>query len=521
MSDRNLFGIAICVSAMVFSQVNVASQQSGSNVSHAQQNEGWSAPLQVSRTASKSWFADVVADTTGRVHIVWAGHDNGYDTVYYRSLLPDQRWSSQTDIFAESVFERRLQEATRPAIALDIASNLLMTNRVLDIYFSKVHASLADNVAAWSDPQAISTVDTSYFSRIAVDSQNTIHAFITQNVPTPSCQICMHLFYRNSKDGGNRWSPAQDISIAANGVVKPQVVIDGQDNLHVIWEAGVSGGTLGQVMPPTSVYYASSQDNGSTWGDPIALGLGSMSEQYRSPAISIDGKGRLVAVWLKMPEDAVYYQISQDNGFNWSSPIKIPELYGSTALRDNRLDSFSMATDGVGNVHLVVVGRIMPDQNQLGVYHTTWNGESWSVPQTIQPPSVNLPSWPRIAVSLGNRLHVVYTLNSSANMGLSEGDEGVRLDIMHAQSQIPVASSSSMGVPVPYPTLTPVPTPTPAPQALIVEPTSPVFLDRSPSAVDAQNLRTEVDDYSMLLLSGVPVVLLFAVALFIIRRRRA
>lgn len=521
MRGRKLFWMALCASAIALAQVNGAGQWPGSNISHAQQNEGWSAPMQVSQTANKSWFPDVIADATGRVHIAWAGHDNGYDTVYYRSLLPDQRWSTQTDIFAESVFERGLQEATRPALALDSASNLLLTNRVLDIYFSKVHAGLADNVAAWSDPLPISTEDTSYFSRLAVDSKDTLHAFITQNIYTPACPICMHLFYRNSKDGGNRWSAAQDISIASNGVVKPQVVLDAQDNLHVIWEAGVSGGTLGQAMPPTSVYYASSRDGGNTWSDPLALGLGSPNEQYRSPAIAIDGKGRLIAAWLKVPEDAVYYQISQDDGVSWSSPIKIPGLYGATAVRDNRLDSYSMATDAMGNVHLVVVGRIMPDQTQLGVYHTAWSGESWSAPQTIQPPSVNVPSWPRIAVSLGNRLNVVYTLNSTANIGLNEGDDGVRLDIMYSQRQIPVPESVSTVAPAVYPTLTPVPTATPAPQALIAEPTTPALANSQPGTVDYQNLRTEVDDYPMLLLSGVPVALLFIVGFLILRRRRS
>ncbi len=476
--------------------------------------------MQISRTTLNSWFPDVIADQTGRVHIVWSSHEDGYDAVFYNSLLPDQGWTIPTDVFAEYVRDRQIQEATRPALALDNKGNLLMTNRVLNIYFSMVPASFAGEVAAWTEPAAINTQDTSYFSRLAVDSNDTYHAFITQNVSTQNCPICMHLFYRRSKDGGKTWSPAQDISWDSNGVAKPQVVVDANDNLHLIWEAGVAGGTLGQTLPPNSVYYAVSRDGGDTWSDPLALGLGSIKESYRYPAIGVDGKQNLVAAWLKLPEDVVYYQISQDAGANWSAPTKIAGLYGSFGVRENRLDSYTMATDVAGNVHLAVVGRASPEQKQLGLYHTIWDGQSWSQPQAIHPPSEDAPVWPRLAIGLGNHLHVVYALNTTAGLGLTDGDENARLDIYYSQNLLSMPEAMPAVAPISYPTPTPVPTAVPELFAQSAEPTALAITDRIPSTVDYQSLRTEVDDYGMLLLSGVPVVLLFLGAFFIVRRRR-
>lgn len=484
----------------------------------AQQATSWSAPLQISQTDGNSWFPDAIVDKTGQVHVVWSSHAEGYDSVMYRSLLPDQRWTAQIDVFAEYVRDRLLQEATRPALALDSMGNLLLTNRVEDIYFSKVPANLAGNVSAWTEPMALNTDSVSYFSRLIVDGKDHYHLFLTQNVMTPDCTVCMQLFYRRSEDHGKTWTAVQNISMDANGVAKPQVVIDDRDNIHVIWEAGPAGGTLGHVLAPISVYYTSSVDDGETWNTPIALGRGVEAEQYRFPAIGIDGSGNLVVALLKAPEDAVYYLISQDGGKNWSAPTRIPGLYGILGVRENRLDTFSMAADSGGNLHLVLAGRVSPEQRQIGLYHTAWNGRDWSQPETIHQPSSAAPVWPRVTVGLGNRLHVVYTLNSTANL-FNDGDEGARLDIYYAQADVQAPLNAPAIAPIVYPTMTPAPTAEPAQP--VITPTVPVITNRTPGHVDYQNLRTEVDDYGMFFFSGLPVVLIFIAGYFILRRRRA
>jgi hypothetical protein len=75
--------------------------------------------------------------------------------------------------------------------------------------------------------------------------------------------------------------------------------------------------------------------------------------------------------------------------------------------------------------------------------------------------------------------------------------------------------------PIVYPTIAPAPTRTPDLSLQVVEPTAPALANRAPGNADHQNLRTEVDDYGMFVLSGLPVVLLFIVGYFVIRRRRA
>lgn len=479
----------------------------------------WTKPLEISFTQVKSWFPDLVADKTGRVHVVWSSHADGYDTANYRSLLPNQSWTSPTDVFAESVIERRLQEVTRPVLALDNAGNLLMLNRVLSIYFSKAHSSLAGNAASWTPPAAINTEEASYFSHITVDSKDTIHAFITQNVPTPSCQLCYHLFYLSSKDGGMRWSPVQDISIASSGVVKPHVIVDRQDNLHVVWEAGASGGSLGQALPPTSVFYTSSRDGGDTWSEPLDFVKGfdlPNDSQLRNPAIALDGQGQLILAALRLPADVIYYHISKDAGQTWSAPNVLQGFWGTWSILDSRLDGYSMATDSAGHVHLVAAGRISSDQKTIGVYHHTWDGANWSQPYTVQSPGNYTLIWPRITVALGNQLHIVWSMNLDERLQGETGDvPGLQIYYSTAVADAPALA------PVAYPTPTPAPTPTPESQAQVFQPTAPALGNKALGQVDYQNLRTEVDDYGMLLLSGLPVALLFVLGYFILRRRRA
>ena len=175
-----------------------------------------------------------------------------------------------------------------------------------------------------------------------------------------------------------------------------------------------------------------------------------------------------------------------------------------------------MATDAAGHVHLVTAGRMSAEQKTIGVYHHIWDGANWSQPYTVQQPGNYTIIWPRITVALGNQLHIVWSMNLDEKLQGETGDvPGLQIYYSAAIADAPATA------PVVYPAITPAPTATPEPIAQSAEPTEPVLANRVPGMVDYQDLRTEVDDYSMLLLSGVPVVLLFAAAfIFIIIRRR-
>src|SRR5690606_38756987 len=101
----------------------------------------------------------------------------------------------------------------------------------------------------------------------ARSADGVLHLTYTQNLQTETCRICYHVYYIRSFDDGESWTDPQDISLELTGSAKPQLLIDADQNLHVVWESGM-GGSYGQLSDPTTVIYVASYDGGESWSLP-------------------------------------------------------------------------------------------------------------------------------------------------------------------------------------------------------------------------------------------------------------
>lgn len=484
--------------------------------SHSAQAQlgAWLSPVQLSETGRYSWFPDIVADKTGRVHVVWSSSDNRYDIVMYTTLL-DVGWSLPTDIAAVRQPNVGESAATRPAMFVDGHGKLHLTyTDYSEIYYSSASSSDAQSPAAWSDPQVMNPESSTYFSRMTMDSRGVMHLIYTQNVYSDDCRICFNVFHRSSGDGGNTWTPPVNISATRAGSAKPQIIVDRNDNLHVVWESGPTGGTLGGVREPTNVMYSASYDGGKTWTTPLEFTSSALDAQAKNPAIAEDGDGQLLVVWRGVPEEVVYSQISRDSGKSWSAPQPIPQVFTSASVYGGGLDTYSLASDSAGNVHLVLVGVADPAQPVLSVLHVVWNGQAWSGPTPIVTyANGDVPEWPRIAVGLGNQLHVVWFTRDRENVFRSESPTAdYRVWYSSAVADAPAVA------PIVYPTPIPRVQPTKVFVAQSVLPTREPVASQ-PSQVSKDALRTEMDEVGQLLLSLLPAVGLILIAWLLLRRR--
>lgn len=427
------------------------------------------------------WFPDVATDLTGRVHIVWSSGVGNYDTVMYMTSPDGQQWSDVLDIAARLVTAG--DYATRPAIFVDSTNIFHLTYRTSTVYYSFAPAESV-SAATLSSPLVMNSSQIPYYSHVARDSKGILHLIYTENVPYPNCSICFHVFYRKSSDNGLNWTPAVDISYELAAAAKPQLLIDWQDNLHLVLETGrrAEAGT----DDPAKAAYLVSYDSGTTWTTPITFELPPLTPtptprfvptpeideepelQQRNVAIGLDGQGNLIVVWWGLPQDQLFFQLSNDQGRSWSSPQLIPKIWGAWFVFSSHLDDYAMATDSAGNIHLVAVGRAGPTEKRLRVMHLVWDGANWSEPEFIATYAGDAPEWPRIAISNGNQLHVVwYVRNKEAIWDSENGDYWV----WYAQG----VSSAPALTPVVWPTLTPTATlasptaspPTPTPQATV------------------------------------------------------
>jgi len=210
----------------------------------------------------------------------------------------------------------------------------------------------------------------------------------------------------------SQWTDAKDVSLIDSGAAKPNLLIDRQGNLHAVWEVSdEGGGAYGNVQRPAYLMYSNSINGGNSWSEPIIFDI--VRDESRNPAISEDVSGRLVLTWLGLPEDKIYYRISDDGGENWSASQVIPGISGGWSIYNTLLDDASMAIDSDGLIHLVVIGHVDEVLESLQILHLVWNGESWSDLDVIATYNLDAPEWPRIVVSEGNILNVVWFLRDA------------------------------------------------------------------------------------------------------------
>jgi hypothetical protein len=484
------------------------------------QQTSWTQPVLMGR----GWFPTIAADLTGRVHLAWAGtmtilqgtnttgeEYSGYDVVMYAFTEDGLGWEGNYDIMAR--LQTAGSEVTRPSFFADTQNILHMTFRDRNVYYAQSPAQLASIARSWSLPYLLSVDQVSYFSDIKMDSQGVLHMVYTENVLTSSCPICFRIYYRQSLDNGNNWSIRSDISNIPTGSAKPQLLIDAADNIHLVWEAG-RGGATGQLSDPTTVMYSASMDGGKTWRR--ALEFAVPDGRSKNITIGQDGRGNLVVAWLALPDDLIYYQVSSNGGRTWSNPEPIPNVFGGWGAYTARLDSYHMAADSAGHLHLVAVGRTSEMDESLNVLLVTWNGANWSRPEVVVSLIGDVPEWPRIAISNGNILNVTWFVRDEAH--IFDSDQG-EYYVWYSRGRSSAPAVESMILPTSVPTPAPtaglvIPTPT-------AEPPNPAFA-LTPIASDlSSTIYSEIDEMKTIATSLIPAALIVLLVVAFIRFRRS
>jgi len=472
----------------------------------AAQTGGWTTPVNVSNNPTASWFPDLAVDSLGNVHMVWCEttplEGGGHKEQVYYSMWDDQTWSTPSDIVPPS------PDIIRNAIAADQMGNLHMlfggsvpSIGHLNMFYKRALVEEAWSAAQWSAPHRISQSD-SYRGDIVIDSKGVIHVTYDERVGYESEAdseaflpvVVSDIIYRHSTDGGQTWSyPVNLSSSSRTGSSRVQMEIDSSETIHITWDEGWE--LLGRGDP---IYgsYTFSTDGGETWA-PVA------SVSYPDSAnaqltVGSDGSGGVMLVWRTTSRDEIFYQWSSDGGNSWAPPAVIPGIFARPWWTE--FDMYDMATDSGGHIHLVVVGRLSPEEDRLGVYHLEWDGASWSPPTAIYW-GAGFPEYPKIIISEGNKLHVAWFVRD-------DPEEGNR-EVWYSSSQ----SASPAQTPVPPPTSTPTPTATPLATATPTATPYPTLAPVGTALPDG--LYTESDELLRLLVGLAPVLILVTAILVI------
>ncbi len=478
----------------------------------AAQGSAWSRPVPVSdiHKTPSSWWPDLAAGPDGSVHIIWSSglpgkkkEEAALDLLMYRELR-DGKWSPINDIDVPGKGGYTVRNSI--IMGQDGRLHILVREGLVTTYYSAPWEK-AWSATAWSAPRRINGGG-SYFNTLAMDSKGSLHVFWNEaipddpNKPKPACSSCADLFYRRSSDGGHTWSSPINLSQSPEGSVKPQVKVDKNDNLHVVWEEGFDWYASAGV--PVAGMYRRSRDGGKSWDPPVRFTLPSFvsqqpiptSEPGATPAptpaplpdaprqmtIGLYQNSAPLVVYRGNVTDHLYYQFSDDNGGTWSKLAVIPGIRARD-IRNTDHDEYTMATDGSGNVHLICTGFLSDDaaeNSPLRLLHLIWNGKTWSEPEIIASddayPDLDkvtrmdgkrlhvYPEWPHAVIS-GNELHVTwFTRNEKDLFASGQAYYQVWYSARHIDG--PAVAPLTLFTPVPtaaVPTLSPSPAPIPPP----------------------------------------------------------
>ncbi len=161
---------------------------------------------------------------------------------------------------------------------------------------------------------------------IAVDGQGIIHVVWEDYAADPSLG---NIMYANSDDGGHSFGESvtvDDAVTVSTHQARPQIALDDDGIIHVVWEDYRRDPRLGDI------YYSKSTDGGRTFGDDVLVDDPiTVTSRQINPAIAVDGSGGIHVVWEDYRDNAemanIYHAASADGGQTFGMDKRLNEVF--------------------------------------------------------------------------------------------------------------------------------------------------------------------------------------------------
>ena len=177
-----------------------------------------------------------------------------------------------------------------------------------------------------------------YAPQIAVDRKGNINV-VWEDTAAGGWEI----FYSRSVDGGATFSSPKVISNDAGDAVDPQLDVDRQDNISVVWQ------TQDQVSFNWNVWFTRSLDRGVTFAAPNALC--DTTETCTWPKVAVEPAGSVNVVWAQAPcadcASDVFFSRAGDIGAGLSTPQNLSNSV------EPLVTTPELVVDSRGNIHVV------------------------------------------------------------------------------------------------------------------------------------------------------------------------
>jgi hypothetical protein len=448
---------------------------------------GWGAPVNLSNSETVSSTPSIAVDPAGGVHVVWSEETEDERAFIRYATLQDGAWSAANEIVSSPYY----QVADYPSLAADSQGYLhLVWRGDATLYYSRAYAPLAGSALNWSRPQALEDVqDFIGAPDLVVDGQDRLYLIYPINLGGRS-----GIYAMQSTDGGRTWSDPAVVyrNSRSNRMVDDvHLAVDADGGKHAAWVES----NYPETFPPIGIRYSQALADEQGWSEAQSLADG----PYGDPEILARGSAEVHVVYSGTAEDRYkFHRWSSDSGRNWTESWRNSEVGGFQGYA-------GLALDGSDRIHWLMAASVL-NVRRDALFHTSWNGESWSAGEAplFNVSTKSNPMDVTAVVGLGNQLHValMYPLEAP---GLPDGNNEIYY-IGRALGAVPTPARQLA-------TITPRPTQPATATARLIETSQPTLAARIGQA-------SSISDSLILAIGGGMLLALLLVSGVILLARR-
>jgi len=239
----------------------------------------WTTDKRLTFTSGASYEPKIVIDGSGRLHVVWYDTTPGNAEIYYTNSKDGGiTWAAAKRLTSTSGSSRV------PAIGVDSSGYLYVVWRDdtpgnSEIYYKKS----TNGGTTWAANKRLTwNAGNSVVPAIGINASGHLHVVWQDDTPGNP-----QVFYKRSANGGVTWTANRRLSWVSNSAGAPDIVIDSDSHIHIVWEDSTPGNA--------GAYYRSSTDGGATWATAERLTWNSGTPP--AAAFAADSSGNLHLVW--------------------------------------------------------------------------------------------------------------------------------------------------------------------------------------------------------------------------------
>ncbi|MFX1477574.1 MAG: OmpL47-type beta-barrel domain-containing protein [Promethearchaeota archaeon] len=256
----------------------------------------------------------------------------------------------------------------------------------------------------WTTTEVISTESTlsSQYPEIAIDGNGNVHVVWEDytDLDGQGTDYELDIFYKRWDAISSIWTTTEVVSTeSTNQSRAPTLTVDGAGNVHVVWRDSTNYDGSGTDY---DIFYKRWNAISSTWTTTEVVSTESTG-QSGEPTVTVDSAGNVHVAWYS---NDIYYKRRDAISSTWTTT----ELVSTESTGGSWYPS--IAVDGNGNVHLVWYG----DENYSGsgtdndIFYKRWNATSntWTTAEIISTESTGESTLPTIAVDGSGNVHVAW-----------------------------------------------------------------------------------------------------------------